>query len=225
MWVPFLSFGAKRKGEGVEEKALHGGLCHMPPEPQAIMLPCYCLAAAALKCPANTKSREPLANGDTHARLLQQESYDPHAYYSCRLQHCFCIMYLLSWNLKFYLCLDLVCSLISNIRNWSWFINSVAWITSCTYTCCLFYSRCVLNATAERRPIRSVHENSASIKTKNFIWYNYIWYFFAGKIIYDIYFNWNKSGNVTWIICYNHESCTCLFTELNMFRDHSSNGK
>lgn len=53
MWVPFISVGAKRKEDGVEEKALDGGLWHTltPTSYYASMLLCHC--RAALKCPGH----------------------------------------------------------------------------------------------------------------------------------------------------------------------------
>jgi len=46
--MPFLSFGAKRKEDGVEEKALDGGLWHAPTpiSYHASMLQCHSAANA-----------------------------------------------------------------------------------------------------------------------------------------------------------------------------------
>lgn len=78
----------------------------------------------------STKVRELLANGETHAKLQQLESYVPHAY-PCRLQHSFCIVHLLIlWspsflvlkknNFKLYICLDSIYRSIKiHTRKWN----------------------------------------------------------------------------------------------------------
>jgi hypothetical protein len=84
-WPISLCFGAKAKEDGVEEKPLLWRHRHAPAAANyhGSMFPLP-HTAAALKCPGcpwsltlrtTNKVKEPLATGQTHAKLIPQESY------------------------------------------------------------------------------------------------------------------------------------------------------